>query len=182
MFYYHDSGASRILAAVFTVLLTALFSCGTKEGTAPAQDGGAQKKDSAKTEPAGEAKTEGQDSHDHGHEGEGGGHNDWTIDIGEHEFLGTMCYEADEGTVRLEVLSHEDGKPYPHKALKPTLNLMLGESPVQFAMGAESPDAGGKAQAYSITDAKLRNLKGLKGRINIEIDGKQYIADLEAKH
>ena len=124
------------------------------------------------------------DAHEeHGHEAEGGA-TCIVIDIGEHEFLGDMDFDSAAGSVVLTVNNHATGKPHPHAKADATLNLVLESGTAQVKLDADPlpGDPEGKTSRYKATDAKLKGVKALKGRVNLTIDGKAFLCDLAKGH
>jgi len=107
-----------------------------------------------------------------------------TIDIGKHEFLGDMDFDSATGSVVLAVNNHATGKPHPHAKADALLNVALATGSAQIPLIADSTkeDPEGKTSRYKATAPALKGLKALKGRVNLTIDGKAYICDLESSH
>jgi len=106
------------------------------------------------------------------------------IDIGDHEFLGDLDFDPATGAVVLTVTDHSTGKPFPHTKAEAVLNLVLASGTAQVKMAADPlpEDPEGKSSRYTLTDAALKGQKGLKGRVNLTIDGKLYVCDLASGH
>lgn len=156
------------LAAVSAFLLTACAEGKRTQNPAPAQ-----KTPVVKADP----------HEGHGHE-EAGEADCITIDIGDHEFLGDMDFDAEKGSVVLTVNDHATGKPHPHAKAEATLNVVLESGTAQIKLAADPlpEDPEGKTSRYKVTDAKLKGVKMLKGRVNLTIDGKAFLCDLKSSH
>ncbi|MHC4777657.1 MAG: hypothetical protein ACYTFG_03655 [Planctomycetota bacterium] len=130
-----------------------------------------------------ECEHEEEDHEGEKHEGEEHG-DSWLIDIGEHTFLGDVDFDSEDGILTITVLDHHDKEPHAHEVKPVTLNLVLAGGSKQLSMKAlrGDEDLEGETTRYTITDPGLKGLKELKGRVNMTIDGKEYICDLKAAH
>lgn len=173
--------SSFLLAAGPAIALFLLASCGNDRpaGQPQGSAGSGAAADDHRGEAGHESAEKHEDEHEHGDADAG----EFIIDIGEHEFLGKVRYDAGAGKVELTVVSHTDRKPHLHKASPAKLNLQLESGPLQFTLKPVAAEGGGERTAeYEATGEKLKGLKELKGRINLEIDGRTYVADLQAAH
>lgn len=122
------------------------------------------------------------DHEGHGHaEGETHG---FTIDIGDHAYLGDVDPDPETGSLTLTVLDHAKGEPHPHQAGKAVLNLVLDGGTKQVALEPAplESDPAGKTSRYRASNAVLEGLEEPRGRVNLSIDGKTYVCDLGARH
>jgi len=177
-----NPGLSSLLPATgFAIAFLLLASCGNGGPAGPPQvpAGAEAAADDHRGEAGHESAEKQEDGHEHG-DADGG---EFIIDIGEHEFLGKVRYDAVAGKVELTVVNHTDRKPYLHKASPAKLNLQLESGSSQFILKPVAAEGGGEQTAeYEATGEKLKGLKELKGRVNLEIDGRTYVADLQAAH
>jgi hypothetical protein len=82
------------------------------------------------------------------------------------------------------VNGHASGKAHPHAKADAMLNVVLGSGTVQVPLVADPAqgDPEGKTSRYKASAPALKGLKELKGRVNLMIDGKAYLCDLESGH
>jgi hypothetical protein len=176
------------LASLFLASAALVFwlpACGseTKPDGGTPKAGEAKEGDHKEGEAEGDGHEEGDHSEcDHGEEGEQG--REWVIDIGEHTYLGQMDFDAEHGDLSVTVVDHQERQPYPHKIEKALLNIVLASGSKQIEMKADPGDDNliGETFRYKVTDEALKGLKELKGRLNLTIDGKEYLCDLKAAH
>ncbi len=155
-----------------TVAALVFASCG----------GGAKPETPAPTTPkTPAAKTDAHEGHGHEAKDE---ENCIVIDIGEHEYLGDMDFDSAIGSVVLVVNNHATGKPHPHAKAEALLNVVLDSGTTQIPLVADpvKDDPEGKTSRYKAAAPALKGVKALKGRVNLTIDGKNYICDLSSTH
>ena len=124
--------------------------------------------------------------HDHGETGPNGGH---LIELGEEEYHAELVHdEKGDGTeVTVYILDGEAMKPVPIKQESIKINVAVKDGePSQFELKAvpgDDPAAG--ASKFTIDDALLAGaLKSEEAecKLNLTINGKQYVGDLEHHH
>ncbi|MHC4597432.1 MAG: hypothetical protein ACYS47_00355 [Planctomycetota bacterium] len=108
----------------------------------------------------------------------------WLIDIGDHTYLGRIDVFSEEGKVILNIYDHHTKEALPHEISEVTLNVVLDGTSRQFKMAPLRGDEDliGETSRYKVVDPALKGRTTLKGRINISLEGKDYLCDLKAVH
>ena len=124
---------------------------------------------------------DGHDDHDdHGHPSEGP-HHGHLIELGNEEYHAELLHDDDTHTVTIYILDGPAKKEVPVLENAVTLNAVVAGKPTQFKMTPVGAANGMASQFQAVSEELHEALEGedTKGRLNVTIQGKQYVGRIE---
>lgn len=153
-----------------TLMSAALFGCTSKTGSDPAKPPDAQEHHE-------------KDGHDHGQHSDKGPHGGQLIELGQEAYHAELIHDEKTHQVTIYILDGQARQSVSVSQPELTVNMFVGGSHKQFRMVAvsQASDSPGRASRFQAEDEELCDTlckPGAKGRLNVNIEGKQFVGEI----
>lgn len=118
---------------------------------------------------------------EHSHTGPHGGH---LIELGQEAYHAELLHDDKTHQVTIYILDGQVKKSVPISQPELTVNMMVAGSPKQFKLPAlaQATDVPDRASCFQAESEELCDAlcePGAKGRLNVNIGGKQFVGEIE---
>ena len=163
----------RALVAIVLAAAVGVQSGCNKESTSAPED-----------HPAGAKGHEEGGSHAEGEHPEEGPHKGHLIELGKEEYHAELTHDEATSEVAIYLLDGAAKEAVPVAETELTVNVVAGGKPSQYTLQAtpQPTDPQGQSSRFATTDKNLHEsleMEGMKGELNITINGKPYTGQLE---
>jgi hypothetical protein len=126
------------------------------------------------------------DGHDHGHgkHSDTGPHGGHLIELGQEAYHAELIHDEKTHQVTVYILDGQAKQSVSISQPELTVNMMVAGSPKQFKLAAVSQanDLPDRASCFQAENEELCDAlceSGAKGRLNVNIEGKQFVGEIE---